>query len=157
MARSTAYVRMCAPWCTATPNAIVTLSVVQNARLRPVMHLTGFIGEAAPLFDTRSAFGASTDLMIRDSRFGAALARTLGNNAVVLMRGHGSATVASSLHEVVFRAVYGEANARLQLEAMKLGPVTYLSPGEVRATAASQNIDRAWDFWTAESAAKRRR
>jgi hypothetical protein len=47
-------------------------------------------------------------------------------------------------------------NARLQLDAMALGPVTYLSPGEIRATANAPNYGRAWDFWKAEAEKRRR-
>lgn len=137
-------------------SALVILSVVQNARLRPVMHFSGFIGEAAPLFEMRDVAGDSSDLMIRDARLGAAVAKTLGPGAVVLMRGHGSAIAGRSLQEAVFRSVYSEVNARYQLEAMKLGPVTYLSPGEVRTTANSPNIERAWEFWKSQSEQRRR-
>ena len=137
--------------------AIVTLSLVRDARLRPVMHLTGFIGEAAPLFEFRDVGGPGSNMMVRDARVGAALARSLGPNTVVVMRGHGSAAVGTTLPEAVFRAVYSEVNARYQIEAMKLGTVNYMTPQEVRDTAGNGNIERAWDFWKAQSAEKRRR
>jgi len=49
------------------------------------------------------------------------LAKVLGDKTVVLMRGHGSVTVGTSIPQVVFRAYYAEMNARLQSEAIKLG------------------------------------
>jgi hypothetical protein len=56
---------------------------------------------------------------------------------------------AQSLHHVLFRAVYTEVNARMQAEAMALGPVTSLSPEE--AAAASKTVDklveRPWAMW----------
>ena len=51
----------------------------------------------------------------------------LADKTVVLMRGHGSVTVGTSIPQVVFRAYYAEMNARLQSEAIKLGAVTYLT------------------------------
>jgi HCOMODA/2-hydroxy-3-carboxy-muconic semialdehyde decarboxylase len=88
-------------------------------------------------------------MLIRDARLGAALATSLGAHAVVLMRGHGSTTVGETLRQAVFRAVYAEVNARLQAEALRLGPVTYLTPEEAAATTATNNthINRAWDLW----------
>jgi HCOMODA/2-hydroxy-3-carboxy-muconic semialdehyde decarboxylase len=136
--------------------SVVTLSAVQNVRLRPVMHFAGFIGEAAPLFEIRDFAGDASDLFIRTPALGASLARTLGASHIVLMRGHGAAIVGTSLPQVVHRAVYAEVNARMQIDAMKLGTVNFLSPGEVRATLTSPNYQRAWDFWKAEAAARRR-
>jgi ribulose-5-phosphate 4-epimerase/fuculose-1-phosphate aldolase len=135
---------------------IVALSLVANAQLKPVMHLSGFIGEAAPRFEIRDAAGPASNMLVQSGMLGAALAKTLGGNSVVVMRGHGSAAVGRSLHEAVYRAVYSDVNARLQLDAMKAGPVTYLSPGEVRATREPPNIERAWEFWKAQSLAKQR-
>lgn len=43
------------------------------------------------------------------------------------MRGHGSVTAGASLMEVVYRAVYTEVNARIQLQALTLGTPRYLS------------------------------
>ena len=49
---------------------------------------------------------------------------------MVLMRGHGVTVVGNTLRQAVFRAVYTEVGARLQAEASRLGPVTFLTPGE---------------------------
>jgi Tripartite tricarboxylate transporter family receptor len=44
---------------------------------------------------------------------------------VVLMRGHGDAVVGPSLQVAVFRAIYTEVNANLQIQATMLGgPIT---------------------------------
>jgi HCOMODA/2-hydroxy-3-carboxy-muconic semialdehyde decarboxylase len=65
------------------------------------------------------------------------------------MRGHGSVAVGGSLKQVVFRAIYAEANARLQFDAMRLGTVTYLNEQEAANTAAANdvNLDRPWELW----------
>ncbi len=128
--------------------AVVPFSVV-NTRLRPVCHMCGFLGAGTPVFEIRDVAGWASDLLIRDARLGAALAQSLGQGAAVLMRGHGSTVVGGSLRQAVFRAVYTEVGARLQAEAMRLGPVTYLTDEEAAATAATNDsqIDRSWSLW----------
>jgi hypothetical protein len=44
----------------------------------------------------------------------------------------------------------------MQIDAMKLGTVNYLSPGEVRATLMTPNYQRAWDFWKIQAETRRR-
>jgi HCOMODA/2-hydroxy-3-carboxy-muconic semialdehyde decarboxylase len=136
--------------------AVVPFSVVIGTKLRPVCHMCGFLGAAAPVFEIRDVAGPTSDLLIRDARLGAALAQSLGQGAAVLMRGHGSTVVGTSLRQSVFRAVYTEVGARLQAEAMKLGPVTYLTEDEAAAAARANDtqIDRAWLLWL--KAARRR-
>ena len=86
---------------------------------------------------------------MRDDALGRALARSLAGGPAVLMRGHGITVVGASLREAVFRAVYAEFNARIEADALKLGPVTFLTPREAAASAASNasQIDRAWNVW----------
>jgi ribulose-5-phosphate 4-epimerase/fuculose-1-phosphate aldolase len=129
--------------------AVVPFSVVSGTKLRPVCHMCGFLGAATPVFEIRDVAGPGSDLLIRDARLGAALAQSLGQSAAVLMRGHGSTVVGSTLRQAVFRAVYTEVGARLQSEAMRLGPVTYLTEEEAVATATTNDaqIDRTWLLW----------
>jgi hypothetical protein len=50
----------------------------------------------------------------------------------------------------VFRAIYTEMNARLQLQATQLeGPVEFLSDEEGRRSTASNRgtIERPWELW----------
>jgi HCOMODA/2-hydroxy-3-carboxy-muconic semialdehyde decarboxylase len=129
--------------------AVIPFSVVRTAPLRAVSHMGSFLGEVTPVFEIRDAAGDSSDLLIRDNPLGAALARSLGRGTAVLMRGHGITVVGSTLKEAVFRAVYSEFNARIQAEAQKLGPVTFMTAGEAAASAATNasQIDRAWNVW----------
>ena len=129
--------------------AVIPFGVVRSHRLRAIFHMSGFIGTDTPVFDIREAIGDGSDLLIRNGALGASLATSLGENAVVLMRGHGVTAAASTLHEAVFRAIYVEVNARLQLEAIGLGAVNYLTETEGRAAAATNagQIGRAWDLW----------
>ena len=132
--------------------SVVPFGVVAGAPLRAVCHMCGFMGRSTPVFEIRECAGDATDLLITDRRLGAALAAKLGARPLVLMRGHGSTVVGDSLHEAVYRAVYTEVNARLQAEAMRLGPVTFLSDGEAASaeTTMRTQFKRAWDHWCAQ-------
>src|SRR5208337_1841301 len=88
--------------------------------LRPIYHMSSFLGAGVPIFEIREAGGPATDMLIRNSELGAALASRLGKAAVVLMRGHGDVVVGQSIEQVVFRAIYTEINAKLEAEALRL-------------------------------------
>jgi len=122
---------------------------VTGARLRPICHMSGFLGSTTPVFEIRYTAGESSDLLIRSQALGVALAGTLGQAAVALMRGHGSVAVGVSLRQVVYRAIYTESNARLQSEAMRFGEVNYLTDAEAASTAAmiDQHLERPWEMW----------
>lgn len=120
-------------------------------RLRPIFHMSGFLGSGSALFEIRDA-GGNTDMLIRDSGLGKALAQSLGSHQCVLMRGHGSTTVAPSIELVVYRAIYAETNAKLQMQAAALGPINFLNEEEAALAAASTEGQavRAWDLWRAQ-------
>ena len=130
--------------------SVVPFSVVTGTKLRPVCHMCGFLSEkGTPIFEIRDFAGPGSDLLITSNKLGAALADSLGEGPAVLMRGHGSTVVGSTLRQAVFRAVYTEIGARLQMEAMRLGPVTYLSEEETIGTTKtiSTQYDRSWFLW----------
>ena len=126
---------------------------VTGVGLRPVFHLAGFLGPETPVFEIRDTAGPGTDMLVRSDALGTALARKLGGHAVVLMRGHGSTTVGTDVRQAVFRAVYAEVNARMQSEAGRLGPVTFLTTEEASAAAQTGNglVGRAWELWRMRS------
>ena len=116
--------------------------------LQAVYHMSAFLGPGLPVFDIRDLAG-DTDMLIRNSALGASLATCLADNPAALMRGHGSITVGTSLPLAVFHGVYLEINARIQAEALRLGPVTFLSPQEasLAAPVSDSQAKRAWDLW----------
>jgi ribulose-5-phosphate 4-epimerase/fuculose-1-phosphate aldolase len=132
--------------------AVIPFSVTA-AKLRPIYHMSSFLGSDVPVFEIRDTHGDQTDMLIRSPALGAALALSLGQATVALMRGHGNVVVGRSIPEVVFRAIYTEMNARLQTEALRLGEgrVTYLSDGEAAASLATNAgvLTRAWELWKA--------
>ena len=96
--------------------SVLPFSMVRGVTLGCVCHTAGFIGENTPVFEIRDVAGDATDLLVSDARLGAALARTLGERSLVLMRGHGSTVVGRNLPEVIYNAVYAEVNARVLSE-----------------------------------------
>jgi ribulose-5-phosphate 4-epimerase/fuculose-1-phosphate aldolase len=122
---------------------------ISKTPLAPVYHMASFIPPAVPVFEIREVAGM-TDLLIRTKALGQALARTLGNGPVALMRGHGNVVVGANLKYAVSRAYYTEVNARLQLQARTLdGPLTFLDPQESAKFNGGRGVnpERAWDMW----------
>lgn len=121
---------------------------VTGQRLRPVFHMSGFLGSGSTLYDIRRESG-NTDMLIRDAGLGKDLARALGPHTCVLMRGHGSTVVGPTLERAVYRAVYAEENAKLQLSASALGPIEFLTPEEAELAMASTEgqVQRPWELW----------
>jgi len=122
---------------------------VTGARLRPISHMSGFLGAVTPVYEIRRNAGESSDLLISNQLLGEALAQSLGASSVALMRGHGSVTVGNSIQQAVFRAIYTESNARLQSEASKLGDITFLTEAEAKATSEMNDLhlERPWEMW----------
>ena len=132
---------------------------VTKTRLRPIYHMGSFLWSGAPVWDIRKVRD-DNDILVRDRPLGASLAEALGTCNCVLMRGHGMTVIGESVQEAVFRAIYTEMNARLQLQATQLeGPIEFLSEEEgKRSTAANAGtLERPWEVWkTNASGAKRR-
>ena len=140
--------------------AVVPFGVVRTP-LRPIFHLSSFLAAGVPVFEIREAGGLATDMLIRSRELGAALARTVGNAPVALLRGHGNVVLGGSLREVVFRAVYTEVNARLEAEAMRIGggdigAIVFLNDEEAKnATETNRaQMSRAWNLWKARALAR---
>ena len=125
---------------------------ITAAPLKPVIHSGSFMGERVPVWDIRERFG-DTNLLVTNMAQGRDLTRTLSTHHVALMRGHGFVAAARSLIEVVRMSVYVPRNARVQLNAARLGgEVKALSRGEIEARNAgykpySPETWRAWEYW----------
>ena len=127
---------------------------VTKSPMRQIIHTAGGMGHQVPVWDIRDEFD-DTDLLVRNMQQGHSLAKRLGGEAAVLMRGHGCAVVGKSVRDAVRIAVYLMVNARIQTEAMRLGDVTFLSEGEIMATAEMSAsplaADRIWEYWRRRS------
>jgi len=120
--------------------------------LKPVYHMSAFLGEGAPIFEIRNFAkpNPDTDMFVSNVELGNGLSQTMGLQYFVLMRGHGYAAGADSIKKAVFRAVYAIQNASIQSEAMKMGQVQYLTPGEavIAQETIEKTIARPWQLWS---------
>jgi len=122
---------------------------VTNQTLRPLLHMCASIGHAVPIWDSQDHFGDTT-LLVENMEMARDLARCLGNGRTALMRGHGSVVAGRTLREAVFTSIYLELNANLQMRAMSMGTIKFLSAGEVDAIVARTGpftLNRAWENW----------
>jgi ribulose-5-phosphate 4-epimerase/fuculose-1-phosphate aldolase len=121
--------------------------------LRPVIHSGSFMGARVPVWDIADRFGPDTNLLVTNMEQARDLARCLGADNVVLMRGHGFSSAARSLIEAVRMAVYVPRNARVLMNALRLGgDFKPLHDGEIAARNAgykpySLETQRAWRYW----------
>jgi ribulose-5-phosphate 4-epimerase/fuculose-1-phosphate aldolase len=122
---------------------------ISGQEIVPVFHLGAVMGKVQ-FWDQRDEFGDTNMLVVKPEE-GASLARALGAHWMVLMRRHGASVAGTSLRELIFRTVFGSDNCKLLAQAMALGHVDSLSPGEIKLTAAHQqrppSTNRAWDYW----------
>jgi len=112
-------------------------------------HNAAFLAAGVPVFDIRAAFG-TTDIVINSAERGTALADALGDKSVLLLRAHGFVAVGPSLPAAVFRAIFTEISARVQLQAATLGgPIAALDREEGRLADAINlaTVGRSWEFW----------
>ncbi|KAJ7230404.1 putative aldolase, partial [Mycena pura] len=135
---------------------------------KPVYHMASFLGpESPPVFDISDSFGPATDMLIRNTTHGAALAAAFApakpaaaTRPLVLMRGHGATLVAPSLKLAIYRAVYTQTNARILTSLSTLAGgaqndlhgARFLTAEECEAatTSTSGQVTRAWDVWCKE-------
>lgn len=120
-----------------------------NTSLRPIFHMSAFIGMGVPNWEIREAQEGS-DMLVRNNYLGASLARKLGQHPAALMRGHGAVVVGESLAVAVGRSVYLEQNARMQFQAELLagenGSITFMDDKEVAANVVWQDYGRFWNL-----------
>jgi ribulose-5-phosphate 4-epimerase/fuculose-1-phosphate aldolase len=120
-----------------------------KVQLRPMNHIASFLGGGVPVFEIRDVAGPASNMLVSNPALGRALATTLGQHPVALMRGHGSVAAAQSVRHVTFRAIYTEVNARMESEALRLGETTFLNDAEAAAAMKTNDalVDRPWELW----------
>jgi ribulose-5-phosphate 4-epimerase/fuculose-1-phosphate aldolase len=128
--------------------AVIPFSLV-HAPMRATYHNAAFLAAGVPVFDIRDRFG-STDIVISSAEKGAALADALADKNVLLLRAHGFVAVAPTLQSAVFRAIFTEVSARVQLQAATLGgEMAALDEDEGRKADAVNlaTVGRSWELW----------
>src|ERR1700751_1582002 len=122
---------------------------VTSKKLKPLLHMCASIGHEVPVWDCHDKFGDTT-LLVTDMDMGRDLAHALGPRPTALMRGHGATVVGRSVRHAVFVSVYLEVGAKLQMQAMAMGDIKFLTPGEVdqiQARVTDYTLTRAWGNW----------
>ena len=122
---------------------------VTGRPIKPIFHMGASIGDQVPVWDSHDHFG-DTSLLVENMDMGRDLAKRIGAGVCALMRGHGATVAARGIRHAVYISVYLEVNARLQKQAMDMGEVKFLTPGEtdkVVARTTSYGISRAWENW----------
>lgn len=128
--------------------AVIPFGLVTTP-MRATYHNAAFLAAGVPVFDIRERFGA-TDIVINNAEKGAALAESLGDKAVLLLRAHGFVAVAPTIQSAVFRAIFTEVSARVQLQAATLGgPIAALDEEEGRKADLINlaTVGRSWELW----------
>ncbi len=111
--------------------AVIPFGLVATP-MRATYHNAAFLAAGVPVFDIRERFGA-TDIVISSAEKGAALADALGDK-----------------QSAVFRAIFTEVSARVQLQAAALGgPMAALDEDEGRKADVINlaTVGRSWELW----------
>jgi HCOMODA/2-hydroxy-3-carboxy-muconic semialdehyde decarboxylase len=134
----------------ASPEDILPFGITQTP-LRPVIASVGDMGLAVPVWDIADVFGGSTCLQVTTLEQGRDLARCLGSNRVVLLRGEGFVVTGRTLNDLVRLSAYIPRNGRTIRAATPFGPMVGISPGESAARLAidpeSNALRRGWEYW----------
>jgi ribulose-5-phosphate 4-epimerase/fuculose-1-phosphate aldolase len=131
---------------------------ITDVKMRPTFHMAAFLYDEPPVFEIRNVAGW-TNMLITSNALGTALAETLAQKSVCLMRGHGNVVVGPTVPIAVFRAIYTEVNARLQTTAITLangGPINYLAPeeGDIITNKSKGDVERTWNLWKRKALAQ---
>src|SRR3954454_20016094 len=86
-----------------TPS-LVTFCVC-HAPLRPLYHMSGFLGRGVARFEIREFAAEATDMLVSSAHLGASLAKQLGEKQIILMRGHGATMAGQAIKHAVYRAI----------------------------------------------------
>lgn len=128
--------------------------------LRNIIHVGSFINDGVPIFDVRKFGGTADDMLIRNPALGKALAGALGRKTAAILFGHGVALTGNSLASAVSNSYFLNMNARIQMDALRMGgTVSYLErePGAKPRTATPAGAganNRAWEYWKRQVAAE---
>lgn len=149
---------------------------ISDVAFEPTYHMTGFIGETVPVFDIAEYYlpNDTQNMLVNSPRFGGALAdmfstaahnvtknNTQPDYTVVLQRGHGFATVATSIEQAVYRAVYTTWNAQVLATAVEMQEAAGQIPSSLKhltareagdcVTMNDQGLMKDWPVWVAQT------
>lgn len=97
-------------------NEYVLALTSMGVDIKPVFHLGCFLGEGVSYFEPNNA-----GFLVDSRELGEALAHSLGQGRLVVLRFHGYVLVARSLQELVAVNIYLVTNVKMQLLALMAG------------------------------------
>lgn len=125
---------------------------VTDVPLRPVYFGANECGATIPVWDIRDKFG-DTNVLVLTREHGEDMARALGPNRVVLLRGHGMVGTGRSAMQLVRVSKSLLTNAKMYLDALRLGTPKEMTPGELKLRDETVGNDdtshatlRGWEF-----------
>ena len=123
---------------------------VTGSEMRPATHNSGAIGGMVPVWDITDKFG-DTDFLVTTNDQGRDLCTVLGEGRAVIMRGHGATVAGKTIPDAVKISMAMRRNAIAILEGLKLGPIKYLSQGQIdvfndNRSRRTRVHDRAWEY-----------
>ena len=118
-----------------------TLFSVLPVKLRPLHHYGKFLSaDGPPIYQAAG--------LVRTVERGEALAKTLGDGPVVLMRAHGDTVVGASIEQAVQRTIRLAKLGELSHLALLHGEPKYLSREELETFSADERFPaRGWEYY----------
>ena len=129
---------------------------ITGKKIKPLLHMCASIGHDVPLWDSHDKFG-DTGLLVDSMAMGRDLAKRVGKGRTALMRGHGAVVAAQGIRQAIWIAIYLELNAKLQMQAMGMGKIKFLTSGEVDKIISRHgpfSFNRAWENWCTRAGRK---
>ncbi len=123
---------------------------VTGSEMRPATHNSRALGGPIPVWDITDNFG-DTDFLVTTNDQGHDLCTALGDSRAVIMRAHGATVTGTSIAGAVNLALAMKRNAIAILDGLKLGPIKYLTQGQIDFVNESGvrtlgGHDRAWEY-----------
>jgi len=123
---------------------------VTGSEMWPATHSSRALGGPVPVWDITDKFG-DTDFLVTTNDQGHDLSTVLGQGRAVIMRAHGATVAGAAIPDAVNIAIQMKRNALAILEGLKLGPIKYLTQGQIdfvneTGRRAMRGHDRGWEY-----------
>ena len=152
---------------------------ISDVAFKPTYHMTGFVGDTVPVFDIAEYYlpNDTQNMLVNSLRLGSFLADAFStavhnitkNNTepdytLVLQRGHGFATVGTSIEQAVYRAIYTTWNAEVLATAVEVQEEVGKAASSLNYLTAREAYDclpmddsggfvKDWPLWVAQTQA----
>jgi len=116
---------------------------VTNTRIEPIHNHGSFFHGGVPVFFKTP--------LITTRTLGEEVAKAMGKNPAILLRGNGQVTVGRTIPEAVMMAIYLEEAADMLYGALQLGTPVFLGAEEYglakTETLTPVDLERAWNYY----------